>query len=285
MKLNDNKLFAQMRTATRTLMEQGPAAATSALQKILGGSGAKAEDKAAPMRDINPPPHAGKAATPVPPTPTHDGTDILNRLMPDLKASLERAGAAGRAAFKMPDFEMPSFDLNRATPGAQGPAEALPGEFIDGSHTNAAGTRSFKLYVPSSYTGKQQVPLIVMLHGCTQDPEDFARGTQMNQLAEEMECLVVYPAQSQQANMQRCWNWFSAVDQTRDQGEPSIIAGITHDVMASHAIDAGQVYVAGLSARWPPSWARCIRSCTRPLACTRDCRSPRRTTCRRRWPP
>jgi poly(hydroxyalkanoate) depolymerase family esterase len=250
MKLNDNKLFAHMRTATRTLLGQGPAAATSAIQKILGGSAAKAEAKVAPMRDINPPPQpqpAAKSAAP-PPHPTHDGTEILNQLMPDLMASLDRAGEAGRAAFKMPNFEMPSFDLNRAMPGARGPAEALPGKFVDGSHTNAAGTRSYKLYVPSSYTGKQPVPLIVMLHGCTQDPEDFARGTQMNQLAEEMQCLVVYPAQSQQANMQRCWNWFSAVDQTRDQGEPSIIAGITRDVMASHAIDAGQVYVAGLSA-------------------------------------
>jgi poly(hydroxyalkanoate) depolymerase family esterase len=102
--------------------------------------------------------------------------------------------------------------------------------------------------VPSTYTGEQAVPLVVMLHGCTQDPVDFASGTQMNHLAEEMHCLVVYPAQSQQANAHRCWNWFSAVDQKRDQGEPSIIAGITRDIMDSHNIDAEQVYVAGLSA-------------------------------------
>jgi poly(hydroxyalkanoate) depolymerase family esterase len=87
-----------------------------------------------------------------------------------------------------------------------------------------------------------------MLHGCTQDPDDFARGTQMNVLAEEMQCLVLYPAQSQQANASRCWNWFSASDQARDQGEPSLIAGMTRAVMAEHNIDPAQVYVAGLSA-------------------------------------
>ncbi|MBC7578364.1 MAG: PHB depolymerase family esterase [Tardiphaga sp.] len=250
-----------MRTVTRILMGQGPSLATSAIQKVLRAgvtnAAAKPAAKAAPMRDINPPPPpAGRSAAPPPPpqaqpssTPMTDAAELMSRIVPEMMANLDRAaGEAGKAAFKMPNFEMPSFDLAGAMGGARGPAETLPGKFIDGSHTNAAGTRTYKLYVPSSYTGEQQVPLVVMLHGCTQDPVDFASGTQMNHLAEEMHCLVVYPAQSQQANAQRCWNWFSAVDQTRGQGEPSIIAGITRDVMASHNVDDKQVYVAGLSA-------------------------------------
>lgn len=125
--------------------------------------------------------------------------------------------------------------------------ERLAGNFVDGFHANAAGRREYKLYVPGSNKGAP-APLLVMLHGCTQDPDDFANGTQMNVLAEEIGCLVLYPAQSKDANPSRCWNWFNAVDQRRDEGEPSIIAGMTQAIMASHAVDPAQVYVAGLSA-------------------------------------
>jgi len=129
--------------------------------------------------------------------------------------------------------------LGRSAPGQP--------QFISGEFHCHAGSRHYKLYVPSCYEG-QPMPLLVMLHGCQQDPDDFAVGTQMNAVAEERGCLVLYPAQTPDANHTRCWNWFSALDQERGQGEPAIIAAMARDVMARYPVRQSQVYIAGLSA-------------------------------------
>lgn len=121
------------------------------------------------------------------------------------------------------------------------------GQFVAGRFGDGRMQREYKLYVPPQ-AGQGPLPLVVMLHGCTQDPDDFAAGTAMNEAARREGLFVLYPAQSQQANPQRCWNWFKHSHQQRGRGEPALIAAMTRHVMAQHAIDPARVYVAGLSA-------------------------------------
>ena len=133
--------------------------------------------------------------------------------------------------------------------GGAAPEVAVPegARFTEFTHQGAAGALGYRLYVPSR-SNAEAMPLVVMLHGCTQSPEDFAAGTRMNDLAEEQGFLVVYPRQTQSANAQKCWNWFDAAGQLRDRGEPALIAGLTRDVMRDFSVDPSRVYVAGLSA-------------------------------------
>lgn len=125
-------------------------------------------------------------------------------------------------------------------------------QFLKGTFKSSQGSHDYRLYIPSNYVQaveqSLQVPLIVMLHGCTQSPEDFAVGTRMNELAEEHQCLIVYPSQPASANPNRCWNWFRPTDQQQGQGEPAWLAELTRSVVKDYAVDPSRVYIAGLSA-------------------------------------
>ncbi|KAA1058834.1 extracellular catalytic domain type 1 short-chain-length polyhydroxyalkanoate depolymerase [Azospirillum argentinense] len=116
-----------------------------------------------------------------------------------------------------------------------------------GIFTGDSGSLAYRLFVPKGVAAGPR-PLLVMLHGCTQSPEDFAVGTRMNRLAEEAGCLVLYPEQTPAANDKKCWNWFNPDHQRRERGEPALIAGATRQVLAEQGADPQRVYVAGISA-------------------------------------
>ena len=109
------------------------------------------------------------------------------------------------------------------------------------------GQRLFKLYIPARILAEPR-SLLVMLHGCTQTPEDFAAATRMNQLAEQNGFIVAYPAQPKSANPSACWNWFNPQNQTRGMGEAAVIAALAQSLIAEFRIDPQRVFVAGLSA-------------------------------------
>jgi poly(hydroxyalkanoate) depolymerase family esterase len=123
------------------------------------------------------------------------------------------------------------------------------GSWVDGSAANGAGdARNYKLWLPEGYQSSAPLPLVMMLHGCSQNPNDFAAGTEMNQIADQYKFLVVYPEQPSSANGTNCWNWFLPEHQTRGAGEPAILAAIVQKIQAQHAVRHNQVFVAGMSA-------------------------------------
>ena len=141
--------------------------------------------------------------------------------------------------------------LRQSEPGAptvERTTDIAPhGRFLSRAYSGPAGERAYKVYIPAAYRG-EPMPLVVMLHGCKQNPDDFAAGTRMNALAEEHGFLVAYPAQSANANGSNCWNWFQGKHQQRNGGEPAILAGIVAEIADDCRVDERRVYVAGLSA-------------------------------------
>ncbi len=137
-----------------------------------------------------------------------------------------------------------------AVPPAPVPREVEPdlGErFLKRTYRGAGGPLDYRLYVPAAHEGRN-LALVLMLHGCGQDPEDFALGTQMNAVADEFGLVVAYPRQTRRANASACWNWFDRRHQSRGSGEPARLAGLTQALAKEFGIRRERVFAAGLSA-------------------------------------
>ncbi|MBC7438250.1 MAG: PHB depolymerase family esterase [Bdellovibrionales bacterium] len=132
----------------------------------------------------------------------------------------------------------------RPAAGKQHPA---PGDWIAGVAVGTAGARRYRLYRPPGTVRGEQLPLLVMLHGCGQDAAGFALSTRMNRIAARERFLVLYPEQDRLHNMQGCWNWYDTRS-GRAAGEADVIMKAIDQVSLLYAVDAQRVAIAGLSA-------------------------------------
>ena len=234
-----------MMEATRLTQAGRLAEATALIQRTLSGKKAN-QPSPGPTSSTEAPIDAEftilddthspeETPTPPPETPT-----IFVR-----PSSSEQAG--GNHSFR-PHHLHQQFAGRSTFPSGKAPTwTTTGGQWIEQTYSNAYGSRPYKLYLPRGYTG-ESVPLLVMLHGCTQSSLDFASGTRMNELADKHMFLVAYPEQVTSANSSKCWKWFQPSDQHRDKGEPSLIAGITRHIISKYNIDGRFVCIAGLSS-------------------------------------
>jgi poly(hydroxyalkanoate) depolymerase family esterase len=108
--------------------------------------------------------------------------------------------------------------------------------------------RNYSLYVPNSDSGKN-LPLLVLLHGCRQNPSLFLEGTDLEAEAEKKKFIILTPEQPRHANFKQCWNWFLNFQQQRHMAnEMGQIVSATEIIANRFQVNRSRIFVAGLSA-------------------------------------
>jgi poly(hydroxyalkanoate) depolymerase family esterase len=202
------------------------------------------DDRAAAMREATALTRAGRLA---------EATDLIRRTLSgaappaDVPTPSADSGVRGLLRDRLSRTAHEAAERLRGHGGAAPvTVPTLPGETSSHVHRGVAGARPYTLYVPTTGTGPR--PLVVMLHGGTQDAASFAAATRMCELGERHGFLVAHPEQVTSANPMRYWNWFEPADQRRGTGEPAILTGIVGEVADAHEVDRDRVYVSGFSA-------------------------------------
>jgi poly(hydroxyalkanoate) depolymerase family esterase len=251
---------AAMRRALDAVRAYNVTDATRIIQKALAGRGAPAPAAAgaggangapaASMRRrgpgglMDPKAEVVDAVTEPPPMP---GRRTASRRTAEARPMPRPRRPLGEVLKALRKSRVPQLDPAPARRPSEPPALPEGARFLTRAYSGPTGRRPYKLYIPASATEAPR-GLILMLHGCKQNPDDFAAGTGMNALAEAHRLWIAYPAQVRLANASRCWNWFAPAHQLRDGGEPAILAGITREIMAEAGLERDRVFVAGLSA-------------------------------------
>ena len=250
-----NTNFTNMLGEATELMYSGNLMeATEAIQRALNGQGPMAPIK--PVVNINPVVNLKPIINLKPAFNLRGKADVEDAVVRDRSTPRRRAtstfaasAASAAAAFAAASPAMAKAATATASPPAgKATLPEVPGSFERITFMHAGARHHYRLYVPPGAGAATPMPLVLMLHGCTQDADDFALGTGMNQEAATANALVLYPAQARNANPNGCWNWFEPAHQHRGQGELALLVAMVQDVGTRHPVDQQRVYAAGLSA-------------------------------------
>jgi len=226
-----------MRRATRLTRAGRVGSATETVRRAISGAMSKTLVASMSPFSSRPPAHAKAATKP------HKATAKPTPRPATLTPARRRAAIVQHLPASVSG---PSPAAAKASP-ASAPVKPEPATYLERTHSCSSGTRDFKLYLPARHPGGPK-GLIVMLHGCTQNPDDFAAGTNMNVIAQRHGLAVAYPEQTRGHNGASCWNWFTPSNQSRGRGEPAILAGLAEGLMQEFELGRTRVFVAGLSA-------------------------------------